>query len=276
MRLSTIRLAAGGTAAVRVDGEVGTEIGFCDVGELLARPDWRTVAAEAAGARHDLADADYATLISKPDKVLCVGLNYRSHILEMGRQLPRYPTLVNKFAGALIGAHDDIVLPAASDSVDWEAELAVVVGQPGRHLTEATAAECIAGYTVTNDVTVRDWQYRSAQWLQGKTFESTTPVGPVLVTSDDSDIDPTGMDIECEVDGELVQKSNTHDLVFGPAALVAYVSTILTVLPGDIISTGTPSGIGHAHRPARYLTAGTVLVTRISGLGEARNSCRPE
>jgi acylpyruvate hydrolase len=276
MKLSTIRLASGGTAAVRIDGEVATEIGFGDVGELLTQPDWHDRAARATGSTHNAAYLDYATLIPKPDKVLCVGLNYRSHILEMGRQLPQYPTLVNKFSAALIGAHDDILLPASSDSMDWEAELAVVIGRPGRHITEREAADHIAGYTVLNDVTARDWQYRTAQWLQGKTFESTSPVGPSLVTFDDDAIDPAGMDIECEVDGELVQKSNTHDLVFGPAALVAYVSSIITVLPGDIISTGTPGGIGHARRPARYLTKGTVRVTRIAGLGETSNTCRSE
>jgi acylpyruvate hydrolase len=276
MRLSTIRLPGGGTAAVRVDDDVAIEIGFEDVGVLLASVEWRTIAASAEGPVHDVADLDYATLISKPDKVLCVGLNYRSHILEMGRQLPQYPTFVNKFAGALIGAHDDIVLPASSDSVDWEAELAVVVGKRGRHIAESDAADYIAGYTVTNDVTARDWQYRTAQWIQGKTFESTTPVGPWLVTLDDGAIDPLGMDIECELDGELVQKSNTHDLVFGPAALVAYVSSILPVLPGDIIATGTPGGIGHARRPTMYLTDGAVVVTRIAGLGETSNTCRNE
>jgi acylpyruvate hydrolase len=276
MKLSTIRLPGGATAAVRVDGDVATETGFGDVGDLLARQDWRAVASAATGPTHDLADVEYATLIAKPDKVLCVGLNYRSHILEMGRQLPRYPTLVSKFSGALIGARDDIVLPASSDSVDWEAELALVIGRKGRHIAESDAAGHLAGFTVMNDVTARDWQYRTAQWLQGKTFESTTPVGPFLVTPDDDGVDPTGLDIECEVDGELVQKSNTHDLVFGPAALVAYVSSIVTLLPGDIISTGTPGGIGHAQRPARYLSTGTHLVTRIAGVGEASNTCRSE
>jgi acylpyruvate hydrolase len=276
VKLSTIRLISGGTAAVRIDDDVATEIGYRDVGELLAQPEWRGIAADAEGATHDVEYLDYASLVTRPDKVVCVGLNYRSHMLELGRQLPQHPTLGSKFSGALIGAHDDIVLASASSSFDWEAELAVVVGKAGRHISEKNAPHHIAGFTVFNDVTARDWQYRSAQWLQGKSFDSTTPVGPALVTLDDDAIDLAGMDIECEVDGELVQKSNTDQLVFSPAALVAYISTLATVQPGDIIATGTPGGIGHARKPAVYLTEGTVLVTRIAGLGEARNTCRSE
>jgi acylpyruvate hydrolase len=124
---------------------------------------------------------DYAPLVARPDKILCVGLNYRNHILEMGRELPDYPTLFAKYTSSLIGANDDIVLPAVSEMVDWEAELAVVIGSRARHVTESDAAGVIAGYSVLNDVSARDYQYRTMQWLQGKTFEHSTPVGPWLV-----------------------------------------------------------------------------------------------
>jgi acylpyruvate hydrolase len=157
--------------------------------------------------------------------------------------------------------------------MDWEAELAVVIGQTVRHATAEEARAAIAGYAVLNDVTARDWQYRSAQWLQGKTFEGTTPFGPVLVTADEV---TGGLDLVCEVDGEQVQAGTTADLVFDPVALVAYISTVLTLSPGDVIATGTPGGVGHARDPKRYLADGSRLVTRIQGLGECRNVCRAE
>ena len=265
MKLATIRTATG-TAAVRVDADGAVELGAADLGEFLARPDWRAAAAAADGSRHDLAGLDYATLIPRPEKVFCVGLNYRTHILEMGRELPQYPTLFAKFARALIGAYDPIELPAGSQEVDWEAELGVVIGADVRHATPQQAAAAIAGYTVVNDVTARDFQYRSVQWLQGKTFERSTPVGPWLVVDEG---EPG--EISCEVDGDIVQKADTADLVFGASELVAYISQLITLVPGDIIATGTPGGVGHARKPPRYLTEGSRLVTRVEGLGEQRN-----
>jgi acylpyruvate hydrolase len=265
VRLATIRTATG-TAAVRVDADGAVELGAADLGEFLARPDWKDAAAAADGSRHDLAGLDHATLILRPEKVFCVGLNYRTHILEMGRELPRYPTLFAKFARALIGAYDPIELPAGSQEVDWEAELGVVIGAAVRHATPQAAAAAIAGYTVVNDVTARDFQYRSVQWLSGKTFERSTPVGPWLVVDEG---EPG--EISCEVDGDIVQKADTADLVFGASDLVAYISQVITLVPGDIIATGTPGGVGHARKPPRYLTEGSTLVTRIEGLGEQRN-----
>lgn len=206
----------------------------------------------------------------RPGKIICVGVNYTTHIREMGREIPAFPTLFAKYPEALIGAHDHIVLPAASQAMDWEAELAVVVGSEVRNVDESAADAAIAGYTILNDVTARDWQYRTLQWLQGKTFESTTPIGPELVTPDEAG---TGLDLSCTVDGETVQHANTSDLVFGPAATVAYVSTILTLRPGDVISLGTPGGVGHARKPPRYLQPDQVLTTAIAGLGECRNTC---
>lgn len=206
------------------------------------------------------------TAAVRPEKVFCVGLNYRTHILEMGRELPRYPALLAKFARALVGAHDPVEMPAGSEQVDWEAELGVVIGAEVRYATPEQAAAAIAGYTVVNDVTARDFQYRSVEWLQGKTFERSTPVGPWLVT----DVEPG--EITCEVDGDVVQKADTSDLVFSPADLVAYISQIITLVPGDLIATGTPGGVGHARTPPRYLVEGAELVTRIEGVGELRNT----
>ncbi len=265
MKLATVRTATG-TAAVRVDDDGAVELGAADLGEFLARPDWKAAAAAADGPRHDLGGLDYAPVVPRPEKIFCVGLNYRTHILEMGRELPGAPALFAKFARALVGAYDPVELPAGSDQVDWEAELGVVIGAEVRHATPEQAAAAIAGYTVVNDVTARDFQYRTVQWLQGKTFERSTPVGPWLVT----DAEPG--EISCEVDGDVVQKADTADLVFGPADLVAYISQIITLVPGDLIATGTPGGVGHARKPPRYLTEGCELVTRVEGVGELRNT----
>jgi acylpyruvate hydrolase len=283
MKLATVRLGRASptesaTAAVRLDAESDelVEIGASDVGALLADPDWRRRAALADGPRHAAASADYAPLVPTPDKIVCVGLNYRQHILEMGRDLPSYPTLFAKYRSALVGAHDDIVLPAVSDQVDWEAELAVIVGRRARHVAIEAAADAIAGYSVLNDVTARDWQGRTLQFLQGKTFESSTPLGPHLVTADDADLAGSAPEVTCEVDGELMQKADSGDLLFGPAALVSYVSQILTLEPGDVIATGTPAGVGAARTPPRFLDDGMLVVTRVSGVGECRNRCRRE
>lgn len=270
MRLTTLR-TPDGTHAARVDGDTVIELDAPDAGALLADPAWRDRAAAADGPRHELAAADLAPLIPRPGKIFCVGLNYRTHILEMGRELPEYPTLFAKFPEALIGPYDPISLD--TDAVDWEAELAIVVGARVRRATESEAEAAIAGFAVLNDVTMRDWQYRSVQWLQGKTFEATTPFGPWLATPDEL---PGGtrpaLDLHCAVDGETVQKANTSDLVFDPVALVAYISQIVTLNPGDVIATGTPGGVGHARKPPRYLTKGAVLTTEFDGLGSQRNT----
>ena len=275
VKLATIRDGER-TRAVRIEGDDAVDLGDDDVGTVLHRPDWRAwaAAADAGGPRRPVDGLDYAPLVPRPDKVVCVGMNYRNHVREMGREAPEHPTLFAKFRGALIGAHDDIVLPAVSERVDWEAELAVVVGAPARHVTAEEAPAHIAGYTVLNDVSVRDYQNRTLQWLQGKTFESSTPVGPWLVTADESP--GPSREIACEVDGETMQRSDTSDLVFDPATLVAYISRIITLEPGDIIATGTPGGVGVARTPPRFLADGQVVVTRIAGVGELRNRCRKE
>jgi acylpyruvate hydrolase len=268
MRLATIRTESG-RRAVRIDADEAIECGPTDVGALLAAGHWRSRAAAADGPRHPIADVSYAPLVPRPGKIICVGLNYRSHIIEMGRELPDYPTLFAKYPEALIGASDPLTLPAESDQVDWEVELAVIVGRPVRHADAAAAADAIAGYSIINDVTLRDWQYRTTEWLQGKTFEATTPFGPHLVTPDE--IAPDAK-ISCHLDGEVMQDSTIADLRFGPADLIAYISTILTLQPGDVIATGTMGGVGHARKPPRYLQSGQTLVARIEGIGETVNA----
>jgi acylpyruvate hydrolase len=269
-RLATIRTAAG-TRAVRIVGAEAVELGADDVRDVLAQPDWRTTTAAATGRRHDVATLDYAPLVGSPEKIVCVGLNYRSHILEMGHPLPEYPTLFAKYSRALIGANDPIVLPKASQKIDWEAELGVVIGSPVRDATAEQARAAIAGYTVVNDVTARDWQDRTAQWLQGKSFEACTPIGPWLVVAESGAVPDAA--ITCSVDGEVMQEASTGDLVFDPVALVEYISQVITLVPGDVIATGTPGGVGHARTPPRYLVDGAEMVTSIDGIGTCRNIC---
>ncbi len=266
MKLATIRTATG-TRAVRVEGDGFVDLGFTDLGALLNQDDWQALAAMDGAAIESLG---FAALIPRPGKVLCQGLNYRSHLAEMGRELPQHPTLFAKYPEALIGANDDIWLPPESAQVDWEAELAIIIGQRVRRAQGAQAEAAIAGFAVINDVTMRDWQYRSLMWLQGKTWEHSTPFGPYLVTPDElPGRTRPALDLHADVDGETVQQANTSDMVFDPVALVAYASTILTLQPGDVIACGTPGGVGHARKPERYLTAGQTLTTEISGLGRS-------
>ncbi|MEV0067847.1 fumarylacetoacetate hydrolase family protein [Amycolatopsis sp. NPDC050768] len=271
MRLATIRVG-GTTAAVRITGTTAIETGFTDVGALL-RAGGLDVAAAADGARHDYATADLAPVVPRPGKIVCVGLNYRNHILEMGRELPEFPTLFAKYPEALIGPRDEILLPPESDRVDWEGELAVVIGTSVRRASAEEAVSAIAGYSVLNDVTMRDYQYRTAQWFQGKTWENSTPLGPVLVTPDEL---APGAQLVTSVDGEELQRTPLDDLVFDAVELVRYISTIVTLQPGDVIATGTPGGVGHARKPPRYLAPGQTLTTRIDGIGELVNVAAAE
>jgi acylpyruvate hydrolase len=274
MRLATVRID-GGTRAVRVDADGYVDLGVADVGALLAEPGWseRASSTDQDAIRYRVADAQLAPLVSSPGKIVCVGLNYRTHILEMGRDLPEHPTLFAKFTDALVGATDDIVLPPESSAMDWEAELVVVIGRSVRRADKEQATSAIAGFTVMNDVTMRDWQFRTREWLQGKTFEGTTPLGPVLVTPDElpGGVRPA-LAMTCTVNGEKAQQADTSDLVFDPVELVRYVSTIGTLRPGDIIASGTPGGVGHARTPPRYLSAGDTVVTEIDGIGQLSNT----
>lgn len=268
MRLVTFRTPFGTRAGRLDDGRV-TPLDAPDVGALLAQPDWAGRASAAEEPERDLADLDLAPVVPRPGKIICVGHNYRSHIEEMGVEMPTHPTLFAKYAGSLVGPADEIVLPRSSDRVDWEVELAVVIGSAVRHADPEQAAAAIAGYTVSNDVSVRDWQRRTPQWLQGKTFERTTPLGPALVTADE--VDTGDLTVRCSVDDRVMQEGSTADLLFSPADLVAYVSEIITLEPGDVLLTGTPSGVGAGRQPPEYLAPGQILRTAVDGVGECVN-----
>jgi acylpyruvate hydrolase len=279
VRLLTFRLADDQGRIVhrvgRIDGaglgdDLVTEIvdpAAVDVGALLALADWKAIAA-AEGPAHRLADLELAPVIPTPSKVICVGLNYKAHILEMGRELPTYPTLFAKFSATLTGPHDDIALPPEDHALDWEGELTIVIGDRCRRVTEAEAAQVIAGYTLANDISMRTWQFRTKEWLQGKMWEASTPVGPALVTSDEWQ---PGPNLTTRVNGEEMQSAPTSDLLFSPASLVSYVSTMITLEPGDLILTGTPGGVGRAMEPPRFLQPADLVEVEIEGLGRLRN-----
>jgi acylpyruvate hydrolase len=271
VRLLTVR-TADGTRAARQDGEELTLLDQPDVGALLAAGELQG-ASRASGPTKPLADADLAPVVPRPPKIVCLGMNYRSHVEEMGREVPAHPTLFGKYARSLIGPRDPIVLPPESEQVDWEVELAFVIGTEVRRANGAEAGRAIAGFTVLNDVSMRDWQFRTMQFLQGKTWDRSTPVGPALVTPDELGGTNPDLALSCEVDGEVMQEARTSDLLFDPEELVAYISTIVTLEPGDLVATGTPAGVGAGRTPPVFLKPGHVVRTSIEGIGELVNEC---
>lgn len=210
--------------------------------------------------------------IDRPGKIICAGLNYRDHAEEMSLDIPEHPTFFAKFENALIGPTDEIRMPAESTKIDWEAELALVIGQRTHRVSEDEALASLLGYTVFNDVSVRDWQGRTSEWFQGKNWDKMTPFGPVIVTADE--IDPVaGLEMSCTVNGVVRQSSNTSQMIFTPAQLISYLSQFMTLEAGDIIATGTPAGVGLSLHPRAWLAPGQEVVTRIEGIGELRNRC---
>jgi acylpyruvate hydrolase len=266
MRLTTVR-HGGRTSAARVEGEELILLPFGDLGELLASgEDWRRGAA-GGGETIALAGADFAPVVPRPEKIFGIGLNYAAHAAEAKLELLDYPPTFAMFWRCLLGANDDLVLPAVAGKTDWEAEMALVIGAPVRNASLEEAAAAIAGYTIVNDVSMRDWQRRTSQFLQGKTFERSTPAGPFLVSPDDVD-HGSDLRVTCTVDGETMQDARTSDLHFKPDQIVSYLSQVLTLMPGDLIATGTPGGVGGARRPEVFLQPGQTMVTAIEGLGE--------
>jgi acylpyruvate hydrolase len=208
--------------------------------------------------------------IPNPSKIVCLGMNYRAHVKEMGRELPKFPTIFAKFSNVLIGHKSSIVLPSVSNMVDYEAEMAIVIGRRAKNVKPEDAFQYIAGYTVFNDVSVRDYQNRTLQWLQGKSFDGTGPIGPALVTIDEV---PNGgqLDISLSLNGEVMQQSNTSDFIFDIPTIISYISQVMTLEPGDIIPTGTPSGVGAARNPPVFLKPGDRIKVELGGVGVLEN-----
>jgi 2-keto-4-pentenoate hydratase/2-oxohepta-3-ene-1,7-dioic acid hydratase in catechol pathway len=208
--------------------------------------------------------------IPKPPKIICIGLNYRDHAEETGLAIPSVPTVFAKFPTAVTGHGHPIVLPKNSEKPDYEAELAVVIGKGGRHIPESNWREHVFGYTNLNDVSARDFQMATSQWMIGKTFDTFAPMGPAIVTADEIE-DPHQLAISLSIGGEVLQDSNTSNLIFRIPQLIAYLSSVFTLEPGDIIATGTPAGVGFARKPPRYLKAGDEVTVRIQGIGDLVN-----
>ncbi len=221
-------------------------------------------------AKHPLASVRLRAPIPKPRKLLCVGLNYRDHAEETGQQIPAVPTMFNKFATAVIGPGDPIVLPRISKSPDYEAEFAFVIGRGGKHIPASQWRDYVFGYTIVNDVSARDYQRATSQWLMGKTFDTFAPIGPWIVTADEI-ADPHALDISMTINGEEMQNSNTSNLIFKIPDLISFLSSVFTLESGDIVSTGTPSGVGAARNPPRFLRPGDETVIKITQIGELRN-----
>lgn len=208
--------------------------------------------------------------LPRPPKIICVGLNYRDHAAEMDVELPDVPTIFSKFSTSVTGPGDPIVLPRASKRPDYEAELAFVIGRGGRHIPASRWREHVFGYTCFNDVSARDFQMATTQWVLGKSFDTFAPMGPWLVTADEIE-DPHALDISLTLNGEVMQRSNTRHLIFGIPELIEHLSAVFTLEPGDLVATGTAAGVGYARTPPRYLRPGDEVIVRIQGIGELRN-----
>lgn len=230
------------------------------------------VAQRADAVRYPAAQAKLHAPVPDPHKIICIGLNYRDHAEESGAPIPKEPIVFSKYATALIGHGEAIVLPRVSQEVDYEAELVIVVGRKGRYLSPEQAPAYVAGYAVGHDVSARDWQLKKdgKQWTMGKTFDTFAPVGPVLVTADEV-ADPQRLAIRLRLNGQTMQDSTTSQLIFGVGPLLAYLSQVMTLEPGDLIFTGTPPGVGFARKPPVFLKDGDVVEVEIEGLGVLRN-----
>jgi len=232
--------------------------------------------AEKTGAPAlELTDVVLLAPIPRPSKFICVGLNYRDHAAEAKMETPQVPTIFSKFTNVVIGPGATIVLPKVSAKPDYEAELAFVIGRGGRYISATRAMEHVFGYTCVNDVSARDFQMATTQWLMGKTFDTFAPMGPWIVTKDEIE-DPHALDISLEIGGEVLQQSNTRELIFKIPQLIEYISQVVTLEPGDVVATGTPAGVGFARKPPRWLRSGDETIIRIQGIGELRNTVAAE
>ena len=222
-------------------------------------------------ADHALAGLKLLPVIPDPDKIICVGLNYHDHVLETGRTVTEKPVLFCRFAGSQVGHLQPLVRPKVSADFDYEGELAVIIGKTGRHIAQEDALEHVAGYACYNDGSVRDWQRHTSQFLPGKTFAGTGGFGPHLVTADEV-TDPTRLTLETRLNGQVVQHTTTNLMITSIPALIAYVSTILPLLPGDVLVTGTPGGVGAKRAPPLWMKPGDTVEVEISGVGCLRNT----
>ena len=233
----------------------------------------RELADNLGGARLSADELEFLPPVPRPDKILCVGVNYRPHIVEMGREVPEYPVVFVRFPGSLVGHGRPIFRPAESRQFDFEGELAIVIGKRARHISRNEALEYVGGYCCFMDGSVRDWQRHTMQFTPGKNFDKSGAVGPCIVTADEIP-DPSELELTTHVNGELMQQGRLAELVFDIPALVEYCSTFAELLPGDVIATGTPGGVGAARTPPAWLKQGDVVEVEIDGVGLLRSPVR--
>jgi acylpyruvate hydrolase len=258
-----------------VIGSLVIDLGPTTLEAILASPDEMARAralAEAPPEGLPLEGLNILAPIPRPGKVLCLGLNYRDHAAESGSPIPSEPVVFCKVSGSVIGPGAPIVLPEASEKVDYEVELAFVIGRTAKAVPAARAMEHVAGYTVLNDVSARDYQREKpgGQWTLAKSFDTFCPIGPWVVTPDEVG-DPQDLELECVVSGEVMQSSSTSQMIFGVAEIIEYISRVLTLEPGDVIATGTPPGVGFARTPPRYLRSGDVVECTVQNIGTLVN-----
>lgn len=232
----------------------------------------RTAADTAqADTKIALADVSPALPIERPEKFFCIGLNYALHAKEGGHDIPTYPSMFTRAANSIIPAGAPVVKPKSSEQLDYECELAFIIGKGGRHISEDQALEHVFGYTMFNDVSVRDYQRKIPQWIPGKNFDSTGPFGPHVVTADELPAGASGLRIMTRVNGKTMQDSNTADMIFSTARIIAILSEFMTLSPGDVIATGTPSGVAHARKPPAWMKAGDTVEVEVEGIGVLSN-----
>ena len=276
MRLVTFS-HAGSTRIGRLAGDEiidfgGSSLPATMLALLEAGPEALDAAGSTDGPRVSLAEARLESPLARPPKILAVGLNYADHVAEANMETPQFPMIFNKQSTAIVGPSDEIHRPRASDKLDYEGELAIVIGKRCRHVPKERAHEVIAGYTVSNDVSVRDWQLRVPTFTMGKSFDTHCPLGPAIVTADEIGGSPSNLDIKTFVNGEKRQDSNTKHLIFDCFHLIEHLSTAFTLEPGDVISTGTPSGVGAVMKPPKWLVPGDVIRIEIEGLDAIENT----
>jgi 2-keto-4-pentenoate hydratase/2-oxohepta-3-ene-1,7-dioic acid hydratase in catechol pathway len=224
----------------------------------------------SAQAGHKLSDVKLHAPLANPPRIFCIGLNYRDHAKESGMEIPKFPVVFFKLIPSIIGPGDAIVLPAITKEPDYEAEFAFVIGKGGYRIAAQDAMQHVYGYTIVNDVSARDIQFSTSQWSLSKSLPTFCPIGPAIVTADEI-ADPHALDVKLEIDGEVLQYSNTHELIFKIPELIEYISSITPLLPGDVVSTGTPFGVGLGRNPKRWLKPGETVTVTIEGLGQLTN-----
>lgn len=245
-------------------------LGFLEAGPAAHPLAQAAVTAPPAAAVIERTAVTLQAPLPRPGKIICLGLNYRDHALESNQPIPTYPVVFAKFANVVIGPGEAIILPKISQEVDYEAEFGVVIGRRARAVAEADALQYVAGYLPFHDVSARDYQMRTSQWVIGKTFDTFGPMGPALVTADEIP-DPHNLNIRLSIGGEVLQSSNTRHLIFTVPQIIAHLSAVMTLEPGDLIATGTPGGVGAARNPQRFLKPGDVVRIEIERLGVLEN-----